>query len=405
MWRRHGIAKSVVALKVQKTWQDFPEITDGEKDDKKSDKPKTAFEKDLQVLIKKHKLFPRLKALDLRQRVGRYGGLIIIAKEPMNQQPKPEEQIRAGGINSLIKLVPTFESQLIVNPSHIVADIANPHYGNPTQYEYKAWVAGTRSPLEQRTTNLHWSRVFAWGEGADDGTIFGIPCLEGCFNALLDLEKIRAASAEGHYKNAKQRTVLNINDNQVAQALTGDAKEAFDDNIDDFSRGFDSMLNTYGMDVQTLNPTLADPTQPFTIALNEIASSEGYPSTILIGQQTGRLASDEDQSHFGQLINSRRQNEVTDMITEFLEHLISIGAMSPPDKEIVIEWPDVTEPTVKDKLELGKMMTEINERDLKAGGSGDIFSAEEIRDAAGYEMELSSDGDPLDGYSEGTEQE
>ena len=123
MWRRHGIAKSVVALKVQKTWQDFPEITDGEKDDKKSDKPKTAFEKDLQVLIKKHKLFPRLKALDLRQRVGRYGGLIIIAKEPMNQQPKPEEQIRAGGINSLIKLVPTFESQLIVNPSHIVADI------------------------------------------------------------------------------------------------------------------------------------------------------------------------------------------------------------------------------------------------------------------------------------------
>ena len=93
------------------------------------------------------------------------------------------------------------------------------------------------------------------------------------------------------------------------------------------------------------------------------------------------------------------------MITEFLEHLISIGAMSPPDKEIVIEWPDVTEPTVKDKLELGKMMTEINERDLKAGGSGDIFSAEEIRDAAGYEMELSSDGDPLDGYSEGTEQE
>lgn len=403
MWRRHGIAKAVVALKVKKTWQDLPTITDGEPDPKAKDKPKTAFEKDLDILINKHKMFVRLKAMDLRQRVGRYSGLIILAKEPGSKTPSAEDAIKAGGVNSIIKFVPVFESQIIINPSHIISDIINPRYGNPTQYEYKAWVAGSRSPLEQTTTNLHWSRVFAWGEGADDGTIFGVPCLEGCYNALLDLEKIRAAAAEGHYKNAKQRTVLNINNDQVAQSLQGADKKAFDDNVDDFAQGFDSMLNTYGMDVQTLNSTLADPQQPFTIALNEIASSEDYPSTILIGQQTGRLASDEDQSHFGQVINSRRDNEITDMIISFLEHLIDIGAMSPPENEICVEWPDVTEPTVKDKLELGKTMTQINADDVKAGGQGDIFSKDEIREAAGYENESELGSDDPFGYTEGDE--
>lgn len=405
MWRRHGIAKSVVALKVKKTWQDLPTITDGEKE--AGDDSKTAFEKDVDKLIKKHKLFSRLKAMDLRQRVGRYSGLIILAKEPMSGKPSAEEQIRAGGVDSIIKFVPVFESQIIVNPSHIISEITDPHYGNPTQYEYKAWVAGSRSPLEQTTTNLHWSRVYAWGEGADDGTIFGIPCLEGCYNALLDLEKIRAAAAEGHYKNAKARTVININDDQVAQSLQGEAKKAFDDNVDDFARGFDSMLNTYGMDVQTLNTTLADPQQPFTIALNEIASSEDYPSTILIGQQTGRLASDEDQSHFGQVINSRRDNEISDMITGFLEHLINIGALSPPDNEICIEWPDVTEPTVKDKLELANSMARTNAEDAKGGGSGQVFTTDEIREAAGYESEPKDEsgfsGIGTDGYTEGLE--
>lgn len=397
MTERNGIAHAASNLPIDKTWQDFPSITDGEKEEGAT---KTQFEKDLDILVKKHKLFHRLKALDKRQAVGRYGGFVIIAKELAQKQPTDEIN-PIGGVHSIVKFVPCYESQIIVNPSHIIDDVSNPRYGDPTQYEFRSYVTGSRSPLDQAgRRNLHYSRVFAWGEDSDDGTIFGVPCLLGCYNALLDYEKIRAAAAEGHYKNAKQRFTLNINDSQVASALKGNAKDDFDQQVNDFEDGWGNSLQMYGMEAKTLQSDIQDPEQPKNICIQEVAAHRKIPSTILIGQQTGRLASDEDQSQWGQTINARRDNEANEMITLFLEHLIEHKMLTPPSNYIHIEWNDLTEPSSSDKMALAKDMALTNKTLFDSGASEPAFSNEEIREAAGHDKQIKGDIDELKDYTE-----
>lgn len=392
MSRRNPVANACINLMVNKTWQDKPEITDGELTDdemvKRDGKPRTQFEKEVQYLIKKFKLFRVLKGFDRRQRVGRYGGIFIGVKETVRQDR--QFPIRAIGVKSITKLTPLFESQLSINPSHIETDIGSDRYGDPTHFEYQSYVPGSASPLEHSDDVIHWTRAWAWGEGADDGTIFGIPHLEAIFNTLLDMEKTAAASAEGLYKQAKQRTVLNINDDLVANGLSDDEVEAFEESVDDFAEGFDNMLTTHGMDVQTLTSTLSDPEPVFKIQKQMIAIYEGLPETEMFGQQTGRMATDQDKVMSGQRVNDRRENEGTDMIVSFLEHLINSGLLTPPEDEIVVTWPDMTDPSASDKLDLTEKMASINEKSFKAG-RGPVFSDMEMRKVADYDQELKED--------------
>jgi hypothetical protein len=389
MQARFGIAKAGIHRIVDKCWQSSPIITDGEFDDKR---PLTPFEKDLKILIDKHYLFARLKGVDWRNRIGRYAGILPIVKE--SQQTKPEDPAsRSLGIESLLKLVPLPESQLDVNSVRSNSDINSENYGMPEYYNLRQDVNGDRNPVENTEIQLDPSRVFIFAEGADDGSIFGIPANEAGYNALLDLEKICVAGAEGHYKNAKQRTVVNVKDNQVAQVIASDPakKKIWEDTAADFASGFDTMLTTYGMDVHQLQSTLADPTHPFTNSLNVYAASIAIPATILIGQQTGRLASDEDQADWAQTAESRRENTLTPCIKSFLMYLVERGIMSKPTNEIMVEWEDLSEPSTGDKLSNSKTMAEINKLGREAGMQEPSFTESEIRQGYVYDKKPEED--------------
>ncbi len=385
MANRFGIANAGINRIVQKCWQSPPIISDGEV---KKDRALTPFEQDLKYLVTKKHLWSRMKGLDRRQRVGRYAGLIPIAKEQgANKSDKPMSRLM--GVKSIMKLVPVFESQIDVTDVGTNSDLNDPNYGMPEYYNFRQNVEGDRNPITNEEQQLHPSRVFVYAEGADDGSIYGVPANEAGYNDLLDMEKVRASGAEGLFKNAKQRTVVNVNDKNVASAMTTDPKKkaTFDESADDFSTGFDSMLMTYGMDVQTLNSTLADPTNPWTIALNSYAASISIPATILVGQQTGRLASDEDQSAWSEVAKSRCENDLSPMIIAFFDYMIEIGAMRPYGDDLSIEWPDFSEPSTSDKLASAKTMEETNKIRYESGRGEPIYSDEKILAAAGFDMD------------------
>ena len=377
MQARFGIAKAGIHRIVDKCWQSSPTITDGEYD---GERALTPFEKDLEVLISKHQLFARLKGADWRNRIGRYAGILPIVTETEVTNPQ-ELASKSLGIDSLLKLVPMPESQLSVDNVGSNANISSPDYGMPEYYNLRQDAVGDRNPLENSEIQLHPSRVFIMAEGSDDGSIFGIPANEAGFNALLDLEKICASGAEGHFKNAKQRTILNVKDSQVANTLMTDPVKAeeWKKTASDFASGFDNMLTLYGMDAHQLQSTLSDPTAPFTNALNIYAASISIPATILIGQQTGRLASDEDQADWSQTAASRRVNTLTPSITSFLQYLIERGILSKPNAEILVTWDDLSEPSVGAKLDNSKKMSEINKSGYDTGMQEPIFTESEIR--------------------------
>lgn len=381
MFRRNGIAQAVIQKPVEATWQDEPKISEGEPRD---DGTRTRFEQLVDTLISKYHLLRRLQALDMRQRVGRYGGLVIVAREPQ-ATITATMPLKVNSLDALVKLIPVFESQITVNEWN--QDITSADYGNPMRYEYRSQVPGTRSRGDTNDFILHPSRVVAYGEGADDGTIYGVPALEACYNALIDTEKVRIAGAEGYLRAAKQRFGLKISDEKIASMLRdGTKKEAFDNNLELFQKGFDNSMMLYGMDVQQMNSQLSDPTNPWTVALNEICAAHNIPKTILLGFETGERSSQENFSMWAQTINSRRQNEANEIILTTLNHFVSVGLLPKPRADITIEWPDMMEPSQGDKLALAERMASVNEKAFRAGGSP-VFSSEQMLDIAGFETE------------------
>ncbi len=389
MQSRFGIAHAGIHKLPDKCWQSDPVITDGENDGKR---PLTAFEQDVKILIDKHFLFSRLKGVDWRQRVGRYAVILPIIKE--KQQQSPEDPItKVDSIEALIKLVPKFESQVDVEGVNTNADMTSIDYGMPTHYNLKEDVFGDRNPIDNKEIRIHPTRVFPVAEGADDGSIFGVPANEAGFNALIDLEVICASGQTGLRKNAKQRFISNVNDSKTASSLSDPVlKEVYDKNVDNFNRGDAPNLTVYGMDIHTLQSTLADPTKPFTNSLNIYASSINTPASELIGVQMNKQASEGNETAFNDTATSRRKNFIKPVIIiGFLEYLIDIGIVSRPTNKITVTWPSLQESSPSELLDSGNKMMDINKKSFDSGRGEPIFTDSEIRAASGSEAEKPGD--------------
>lgn len=403
MQARFGIAKAGIHLIVNKCWESNPTITDGEFD---GERTLTQFEQDLEVLINKHHLFARLKGVDWRNRIGRYAGILPIVTETEKTSPS-DPASKSRGIESLLKLVPLPESQLSVENVQSNSDISSADYGMPTHYMLKQDVSGDRNPIENSEVRLDPSRVFIFAEGADDGSIFGIPANEAGFNDLLDMTKTLVAGSEGNYKNSKQRLVHNITDSNVAGVMATDKKlkAEWEKSNEEFSSGFDTSLMTYGITTQALQSMISDPTPAFTNSLNSFAASHGLPATEFIGAQMNKQATASNNSALNNAAESRRENTLNPSVTGFLMYLVDRGIMANPTNEILIEWDDLNEPTFGEKVTNMKLLAETAKVLTEAGrdptfvinAEAHITKTLNIEDVATpSDLESFGEGDDLD---------
>lgn len=381
MYRRQGIAKNVVDLPVDITWLSTPEIEEA------SD----AFIKDFEVLVKDKSLWERIKGADNRQRVGRYAGLFMRVNDGL--PPEQELAERNLTVNGLIDIIPLYEGQLEVLQTE--QDVLSINYSKPTMYQLRSdFGSGNRDENLTKTVNIHPSRLIIAAEGADDGNIYGIPALESCYNAIMDLRKIIGAGGEGFYRASVQSVVFELMDTTKAtlnkESLSSFAS-AFDDWIKNRAR---RAIMSPGMKPHVLSANMPASKDHFNNALNEVAAASKIPATILIGQQTGRLASTEDSRSFLATGNSRRENYVTSLIKSVLDWFIEYGVL--PDSEYKVCWDDLLALSDSEKLENALKMADTNAKQFNSGGES-IFTGEEIREAAGYDPldEIIPDGEEL----------
>lgn len=400
MYRRFGMAKSGIELTVDKCWQTFPVISEDI-----DEHTKTLWEKRIQIELERLNFWSRCKGVDTRQRVGRYGGLLIIVRDGKElEEPLTKENLSP---DSLVKLIPLYEAQMEI--STYVSDSKDVDYGNPIMYQYTETLQGTNNRTQERSVMLHASRVIPWAEGSDtDNITTGVPALEACFNDLFTMEKIIGAGGEGFWKNA--RASLNMNydkdtDIKKLQQMLGvdtpaDIKNAMGDVVKKYVTGFDDSLLTQGADVKNLSVSLPGPKEYFEVALWSAASSIPVPATIWIGQQTGRLASDEDQYAWAQTNEGRRETFLKPIIRHTIDYLMSFNLLTkPPSGMYWIDWDSLLEPTQKQKLENSKIMSEINKSSVGTG-QPTPFTSEQIALQAGKEyiddVDDFSDEDELD---------
>lgn len=385
MYRRFGIAKSVIELPVNTSWKTPPTI-----------KGSDVLEKDIDILIKKFKMWQRAKGLDTRQRVGRYAGMYMRVRD--SQMPdKPLDKL--NGLASLVEMMPLYESQLKITQTD--QDVLSDNYGQPILYQYSGSVEGDRNENTNNVITIHASRIIPAAEGADSGWIYGVPALEAVYNSLMDLRKIAGAGGEGFYKNAAQSIVFELTD---ASSATQNATllSKFNDMADNFLRNrFRRSLWTPGLQAKVLESTLTNPKEFFMNSLADVAAgtTPPIPSTVLIGQQTGERASTEDSKTFLAGVQSRRENFVTDMVASMIDWMMLYGILKLEDYEI--EWDSLLERSEAEKIENANKMAETNNKVFLSGQSP-VFSVEEMREAAGFDPEeiVEDEGEDIDDIAE-----
>lgn len=380
MYRRFGIARSVCDLPVDITWMRRPEIESGN----------AQFKRDFEKLADMISFWIRMHAVDRRQRVGRYAGMFMRIRD--GRQPSEPIDGRLNGIGSIMQMIPLYEGQLSVNT--IDNDPRSENYGMPTMYEFNSGSAGNRNELLANSFSIHPDRIVIVSEDADNGGIYGIPALEASYNSLMDLRKILGGGGEGFYKNSSQSILFNLQDSTTAKANEA-LLTRFNEQYDEFSHNrFRRAMWTPGMDAKVLESTLVQPKDFFFNSLYDVSASSKIPATILIGQQTGRLASSEDSRSFLSTINSRREIFATESINAMIDWFIKWGVL--PAAEYEIEWDDLLALSQNEQLDNAIKMADINDKQFRSGGSL-AFDGAEIREAAGFDpMEEVEPGSELD---------
>ncbi|ELY4597424.1 DUF1073 domain-containing protein, partial [Cronobacter sakazakii] len=194
----------------------------------------------------------------------------------------------------------------------------------------------------------------------DENMLSGIPLLRAGYNKLLDIEKTSGGSAEGFLKNASRQLGIAFDKEtdmaSLKQAAVDagfkDLGEALNDKIARMNQGTDSALVMQAGAPSVLSVAAADPTPTWNVAANEFSATIQCPFTILFGQQTGRLASDEDKTDWAKRCNGRRWSFMSDFITRVIERFWEIGVIDPPKSgEVTLAWSDLLAPSEKEKIE------------------------------------------------------
>lgn len=390
IYRRNAAGFAVVHRLLDGCWQDLPVIVEGE--EANESRETTPWEKNVTRLMKKH--WAKVKDADRRNMVGRYSALLIQVRD--NQawsKPINTALVKSLKDKALVKLIPVWEQQLTV--AEWDNDRLSDTFGQPLMFNFNEMPVGDNKFIGPvRGEPVHPSRVIIFCEGAEDeSALSGIPLLESGYNKLLDLEKISGGGAEGFLKNASRTLVNKFSKDSDMAAMDKRAKEqgyadlgeAIEDKFRRLNRGTDAAAVTQDGDISVLSVTPGDPAPTWTVTANELAASVQIPFTILFGQQTGRLASDEDKTDWAIRRNGRRNGFLTDRITELLTRFWQIGIIEPPSgEEITVSWADLLAPGEKEKIANMKDMATVAKDTQQAYGTP-AFTEDEIREVGGYD--------------------
>lgn len=381
-YERGGAGYGAVHRLLDKCWQDVPRIKKPESD------REDAWEKAVDKLLKGVKAWQKLRDFDRRNMVGRFSALIYRVADNMELR----EPLGTGG--KLVDLIPLYEDQLKVTGWD--SDTNSPTYGEPTMYQYRRrspTATGDTQGKPEEWADVHPSRVQLLAEGSVGDFFDGVPLLKPGFNNLVDIEKLSGGGAESALKNSARTISFEYDPQAAVTAITTtnpdgspstkSVKEHHEDQAKALNRNQDASIVMQGGKATTLQTQVADLSPQFEIAANLFAASVQIPFTILFGQQTGRLASDQDQRDWNARCSSRRDNELTPMLTEFITRMQDAGIIKKGDFEI--EWKDPGAPSDTQRLDNASKMATINKTLFDAGRGHEGFTGNEVRKAAGFE--------------------
>jgi hypothetical protein len=385
-YERGGAAHGAVHRLVEKCWQKLPRIKQPNAD------KATPWETEVGAILGAINAWAKLQDLDRRNLVGRYAALIYRVAD--NKRPS-EPMDRA---QKLVDIIPVFEDEVRVTAWH--SDTQDPDtYGKPAMWQYRQRPIGDTQGKPEEWADVHPSRVQVLAEGSSGANFFdGIPLLKAGFNSLVNLEKIEGGSAESYLKNSARTLVFKYDANSSPQSITEVAdgvsttktvRQVHEEQTRALNANTDASIVMQGGDASTLQTQVNDPDKSWMVAANSFAASVRMPFTVIFGQQTGRLASDEDKADMLARAMSRQTNLLTPMLVEFIQRMQAAGIIK--DGAFEVEWPPLDAPGDKDKADILEKLTAAMERVFRAGSGRPLFDNNELRKVMGFEAQKEID--------------
>jgi len=338
-FRRHDVANRILSKPVEDSWSESPIIHAW-------DDPEDTFRYTWDDLEKKLHINSILARADLVSGIGRYGVLLLGFDDSANLN---EPVVSAS---NLLYLQPYSEDNAAIKTFD--TDQKSPRFGQPLFYGLRIENApGTSSYVE---TLVHYSRIIHIADNLVESNIYGLPRLEKVFHRLLNLELIVGGSAEMFWQGAFPGLAF-IMDEDIDP--TSPTVAAFQTEIENYVHKMERYMKLSGMEVKNLAPTVSDPKSHADVQMTMISIASGIPKRILEGSERGELSSDQDAKVWDKKMDHRRThfNEPT-IIRPLIDKLGEVGVLQLPEDGYVVEWPDLSDPSDKDKSEIGLIRSE-----------------------------------------------
>jgi len=370
LYRRGGIAHGAVIKIITHCWKTYPEIIEGDKQDKA--KKVTAWERSNKSVFTSR--FWRVFAqADARRLVGRWSGILLHIRD------NKAWNLPVTKGRGLAKITPVWAGAL--KPYKLDENINSVTYGEPIMWEYTERL--TNGGV--RRVQIHPDRVFILGDYSEDAIGF----LEPSYNAFVSLEKVEGGSGESFLKNAARQQNINFDKEvdfgnlaSMYGVTVDELQDRYNEAAREINRGNDTLLITQGAQVTPMVTAVSDPSPTYDVNLQTAAAGVDIPAKVLVGMQTGERASSEDQKYMNARCQSRRVGELSYDIEDFTDKLIGLEIISPVPEKTVI-WDDLNEQSASEKLDSAVKMAQVNTALVATGEVA--FTGEEIRVAAGYE--------------------
>lgn len=339
-YSRQDIARAIIDRPVKATWKNGFLVSEDE--DYQDTKLEKAFEElDTRLVLKDS--FARLDKLT---GLGRYGVLLLGLQDITSVEAW--KQPISGTRNELLYVKPLGEGSAEI--AEYVTNPSDQRYGKPLYYTVKIGTPGEETTTDVR---VHWSRTIHVIDNNLESEVEGAPRLQAVYNRLQDLEKIVGASAEMFWRGARPGYQGKIDRDYQ---LTQDMKDDLQDQVDEFEHNMRRLLLLEGLELQGLNPQVADPSHHVDIQIQMISAATGIPKRILTGSELGELASTEDKNRWFELIESRRNDFAAPaIIRPFIDRCIEFGILPKPGKNYFVKWPDLWTMGDKEKAEIARI--------------------------------------------------